>query len=122
MPYRIATFALAVLAALPAAAQTTGLGSVEVNDAEIEVTGIGQHRAFACERRKLIVSGSDHVITTTGECRSVEVSGIHNVVEVALGAKSQLEVSGSGNTLRWRAPDNPSQSISGIDHKIQRLK
>ena len=119
-------FALASLAALSltplAYADQNEVGAVEVNDKVISVDGIGYHRTFACNGRKLEVAVSGHVITVTGECSNVEVSGAGNTVEAAIAPKGLLDVSGATHRINWKSSGEIKQSISGTGHKIMRLK
>lgn len=119
-------FALAGVVALSFApnafAQPAGVGAIEVSDKIISVSGFGYHRTFPCNGRKLEVAGTGHVITTTGECSYVEVSGADNTVDVSIIPKGNLEVSGSGHTVRWKGLAETRQDISGADHKITRVK
>jgi hypothetical protein len=108
--------------ATEAHAEKNGVGAIEENDKIISVSGAGYHRSFPCNGRKLEVTGSAHVISTTGECSNVEVSGAENTVEVAIAPKGVLEVSGSSNTVRWNSSGKIKQDISGSDHKISRVK
>ena len=103
-------------------AEQAEVGAIEDNDKIISVSGSGYHRTFPCNGRKLEVTGSGHVISTTGECSLVEVSGADNTVEVAIVPKGVLEVSGASNTVRWKSSGKIKQDISGSDHKITRVK
>lgn len=112
----------ALLLASSAHAEKEGVGAVEVGDKVISVSGSGFHRSFPCNGRKLEVSGSAHVITTTGECSYVDVSGSGNTVDVRLTPKGTLEVAGSEHTVRWKSAGEIKQDVSGADHKISRQK
>lgn len=122
----IKLFALAsvvVLSFAPSAfAQKAGVGAIEVSDKIISVSGIGYHRTFPCNGRKLEVAGSAHVISTTGECSYVDVSGADNTIDVSIAPKGTLEVAGSNHTVRWKGSVETKQDISGVDHKITRGK
>ena len=124
---RVERFALACVAAAAALplsvhAQTRAVGSIEVNDKVISVSGNGHQRTFPCNGRKLEVAGSDHVITTTGECSHVDVSGADNTVNTAIQSKGTLEVAGSNQKVNWKANGDIKQEITGYDHKIVRVK
>ena len=103
-------------------AEEAGVGAIEVSDKIISVSGIGYHRSFPCNGRKLEVTGSAHVISTTGECSSVEVTGADNAVDVAIVRKGTLEVAGSNHVIRWKGPGENKQDVSGTGHKITRVK
>jgi len=114
--------AVTLFAAPYAYADEAGVGAIEVSDKIISVSGIGYHKSFPCNGRKLEVSGSGHVISTTGECAFVEVSGADNTVDVAIVRKGTLEVAGSNHTVRLKASGETKQDISGTGHKITRVK
>lgn len=103
-------------------AEKTGVGAIELSDKNIVVSGIGHHRTFPCNGRKLEVTGSGHVISTTGECSYVEVTGADSAVDVTIVPKGTLEVAGSNHKVRWKAAGEIKQDISGVDHKIVRVK
>jgi hypothetical protein len=103
-------------------AEQAELGAIELTDKIISVSGSGYKRTFPCNGRKLEVAGSGHVISTTGECSYVDVSGAENTVEVTIPPKGTLEVSGTTNTVRWKSSGQIKQNISGSDHKIVRVK
>lgn len=123
---KLELFVLAGVAALSFAtdafAQPAGVGAIEVSEKVISVSGFGYHRTFPCNGRKLEVAGTGHVITTTGECAHVDVSGAENTVDVAIAPKGTLEVSGSNHTVRWKGLAETKQDISGAEHKITRVK
>jgi hypothetical protein len=114
--------ALALSFAAKAHAEQTGVGAIELSDKVISVSGSGHHRSFPCNGRKLEVTGSDHVISTTGVCSHVDVSGADNTVDTAITAKGKLEVAGSNHQVRWKSAGEIRQDISGADHKITRVK
>ncbi len=103
-------------------AQSASTGVVEVNDEVISVSGQGHHRDFPCNGRRLEIMGSDHVITTSGVCSSVEVSGSMNTVDVTIAPAGTLMVEGSEHTVRWRSSGIIKQDVSGSDNKIVHVK
>lgn len=103
-------------------AQPQAIGAIEVNDKLISVSGNGHQRSFPCNGRKLEVVGSDHVITTTGECAHVDVSGANNTVNTVIQAKGTLEVAGSEQKVNWKSAGEVKQEITGYGHKIVRGK
>ena len=119
---RIVCCVLAAGAANMSYAQRAGVGVVEVTDKLISVSGSGHKRAFPCQGRKLEVLGSDHMIVTSGVCSEVDVSGSKNTVEAEIDPKGRLEVAGSGHTVRWKSSGQPAQDVSGADHKVSRMK
>jgi hypothetical protein len=114
--------AIALSFAPAAHAEQAGVGAIELSDKVISVSGHGHHRSFPCNGRKLEVTGSAHVISTTGECSYVEVTGADSAVDVTIAPKGTLEVAGSNHKIRWKAAGEIKQDISGVDHKIIRVK
>lgn len=112
----------ALLIAPSVYAEQDGMGSVEMSDKLVNVSGIGHQRTIPCNGRKLEVSGSGHVITATGECASVEVTGSDISVDVAIAPKGTLVVAGSGNQVRWKAVGEIKRDVSGVGHTIARVK
>ncbi len=110
------------LSMVAAACLAQPAGSVEVNAQSITVSGIGHQGTFPCEGRKLVVEGTDHVVTATGVCSQVEVSGTTNKVDVAIAPKGKLEVAGTDHVVRWKSTGEPRREVSGIDNKIIRVK
>ncbi len=121
IPAIIALTALSIVCS-SAFAESASIGAVEVNDEVISVSGQGHHRDFACNGRKLEVMGSDHVITTSGVCSNVEVSGSMNTVDVSIAPAGTLMVEGSEQTVRWRSTGKIKQDVTGTDNKITHVK
>ena len=114
--------ALSVAPHVHAYSEQAEVGAVEMTDKIISVSGSGYRRTFPCNGRKLEVAGIGHVISTTGECSNVDVSGAENTVEVAIAPKGTLEVSGATNTVRWKSSGQIKQDVSGAEHKVTRIK
>ena len=106
----------------PSLAQPPGVGAIEVTPSLISISGNGHRKSFPCNGRKLEIMGSDHVITVTGQCTHVDLSGANNTLDVTIAPKGTLEVSGSEHTVRWKAEGDITQEISGADHRITRQK
>ena len=121
-PLRLAAGLALLLGSINGFCQSGAVGHVEVTAEAISVDGNGHQRNVPCNGRKLVVDGSDHVITVTGICSRIEISGANNKVDASLAPKGTLEVAGSGHTVRWKSTGEPSQDISGVDHKISRVK
>ena len=123
---KLTLLALASVVALSiaplASAGQSETGTVELGEKTISIDGVGFRRTIPCNGRKLEVAGSGHVITTTGECSNVEVSGTGNTVDFAIAPKGTFEVSGATQTIRWKSSGDVKQSISGVGHKITRVK
>ena len=62
-----------------------------------------------------------YVITLTGTCASLDVSGAANTVTVTLAPGAPLTVAGSGQKVHWRSSGEPRQDFSGVDNDIRRL-
>lgn len=99
-----------------------GFGAIVTDAKKIVVNGNAHKRSFPCNGRSLLVEGSDHVITTTGICSSVEVSGANNSVTAEVAPKGRLAVAGTLHKVNWKSSGEPDQDLSGIDNKVTRLK
>lgn len=104
-----------------AQAQPTGVGVIEVTRQLIDVSGNGHRRTFPCEGRHVVIAGSDHVITLTGVCASLDVSGANNAVTATLAPGAALTVAGSEHRVNWRSSGDPRQDFSGVENTIRRL-
>jgi hypothetical protein len=125
MPSTSLKFAAAVAAMIMTTgvyAQEDAVGEVEENAQLINISGSGHQRTVACDGRKLEVVGTDHVITATGVCGSVEIVGAGNTVSVEVKPKGRLEITGTNHTVRWKSEGKISQSVTGIGHKVTRVK
>lgn len=112
---------LALAVATGAMAQDKGVGEIAVQKESIEVTGNGHQRTFPCNGRKVLVSGSQHVLTFTGVCSSVEIAGAESKVTVQVAPTGSLAVSGVSNQVNWQSTGEPRQNIAGAEHKIVRV-
>ena len=116
---------LTLLAAAAGSATAAGgdaVGPIETDSKVISVGGSGHQRTFPCNGRKVIVDGTDHVITLTGVCSGLELSGGDNTVSITLAPNGLLEVSGTGHKVKWASSGEPRQAIYGVDNKINRVK
>lgn len=107
-------------ASLASAAE--GIGPILTDAKQISVNGNGHKRSFPCNGRALTVEGTDHVITTTGVCSSVEVTGANNAVTAEVAPKGKLIVAGTLHKVDWKSTGEPEQDLSGVDNQIRRLK
>ena len=119
---KLTAAAAAMALASSAYAQEDAVGEVEMNDTQISISGSGHKRTVPCDGRKLEVVGTDHVVTVTGVCSSVEILGVHNTVTVEVKPTGRLEVTGTDHVVRWKSEGKISQSVNGIGHKITRVK
>ncbi|NHZ92371.1 DUF3060 domain-containing protein [Massilia sp. CCM 8733] len=112
---------LALTVSASALAQDKGIGAIFVQKDLIEVTGNGHHRTFPCNGRKVLISGTQHVLTFTGVCSSVEIAGAEHKVTVQVAPAGTLSVYGVSQQLNWLSTGEPTQEVGGADHKIVRL-
>lgn len=104
-----------------AQAQDKGVGAISVQNDLIEVTGNGHHRTFPCNGRKVLISGTQHVLTFTGVCSSVEIAGAEHKVAVQVAPTGTLGVYGVSQQVNWQSTGEPKQEVGGADHKIVRV-
>lgn len=112
---------LALCASAAAIAQDKGIGAIAVQKDMIEVTGNGHHRTFPCNGRKVLIGGSEHVLTFTGVCSSVELSGVNNKLTVQVAPTGSLTVAGADHQVHWQSTGEPSQEFSGANNKIVKV-
>ena len=113
-------FCLIAAAAAAQPAMAEGVGSIVVNDKQVSISGNGYKRTYPCNGRPATVEGTDHVITFTGTCASLEVNGVNNRISIELVPGARLGVNGTENEIRWRSRGEPKQDLGGIDNKIVR--
>lgn len=121
MKYLIAAIPAALTIA-SASAAAEGIGPILVDHESISVSGNGHKHTFACNGRKLIVEGSDHVIVATGVCSQVEVWGGKNTVTAEVSPKGRLMVAGADHVVNWKSSGEPEQDISGADNKVKKIR
>ena len=121
LPIRAVTGTILFSISLSCLAQTEAIGPILLDAQTIVVNGFGHHRTFPCNGRKLLVEGTEHVITTTGVCSRAEISGANNKVEVAIEPTGTLIVAGAEHDVRWKSSGEPNQNLSGIDNKVTRV-
>ncbi|NVM79294.1 hypothetical protein FHW83_005133 [Duganella sp. SG902] len=116
------TIALAGVLGLSAhgAMANEAVGEVIVDKDQIAISGNGYVRTFPCEGRRVTIDGTQHNITLTGVCASLEMNGAENKVALTLAPKAVMVVAGVQQTVNWRSTGEPQQQISGVGHKIQR--
>ncbi len=99
-----------------------GIGPIELNDSVIDISGADYHKTYPCNNRDVMIAGSKHVITLTGTCRSLDISGAENMVTLTLAPGAKMTVSGSRQVVKWRSTRQPISDISGIEHQIDQVK
>lgn len=113
----IPAIAVALLVTAPASAMQSGEG----RGGAASVSGVGQSQEIDCGGRVAQVSGTDNVVTFTGDCAGLKVSGVDNQVSVNLRPGASISVSGSGNQVGWRSAGKvrPRVAISGVDNRVR---
>lgn len=99
-----------------------GFGPILTDSKRILVNGNAHKKDFPCNGRTLVVEGSDHVITTTGVCAGLAVTGANNAVTAEVAPKGKLLVAGTLHKVKWKSTGEPEQDLSGIDNKVERMK
>jgi hypothetical protein len=101
----------AVFAALPAHAQT-------------EFTGAGEESELDCDGGGATIEGASNVLSITGSCTSLRVTGAGNRITIDLGTVSTIRVEGADNEIRWHAPGTakPRLNVVGAGNRISRLR
>lgn len=86
----------------------------------IEISGVEHQRSIECDGRDVAVNGVDHVLTFTGACASLSVSGSGNKIVIDLKPGAVVDVNGTDQSVRWRSPKPPKVSITGIDNSVSK--
>ncbi|MET0264524.1 MAG: DUF3060 domain-containing protein [Duganella sp.] len=116
----VAAFAGLMSLGAHAAQPDNAVGELLVDNEQIAVSGNGYVRTFPCNGRKVMIQGTQHNITLTGTCASLEMNGAENKVSITLAPKGVLMVAGVDQTVNWTSTGEPQQRISGFGHKIKR--
>ena len=88
--------------------------------APIEISGVEHQRAIDCEGRDVVVDGVDHVLTFTGACASLTLSGSGSKIVIDLKPGALVEVNGTDQSVRWRSAKPPRVNISGVDNSVSK--
>lgn len=104
------------MAFLPLLALVAGLAA----EPPIQVTGIEQHNTIACEGRAVVVSGTDHELTFTGDCAGLTLTGTGSTVTIDLRPGAAISVTGTDQTVKWRSARPPKVSITGVDNHVSK--
>ncbi|HEV7422740.1 MAG TPA: DUF3060 domain-containing protein [Mycobacterium sp.] len=94
----------------------TGEPSVSAPGAVVSVIGIGDNKTIACNDNILNIAGSNNTVVITGNCVSVNVSGVNNIVTV--DSADTIVVSGVDNRLTFRS-GSPQISKSGFGNVVE---
>ncbi|MFB9245059.1 DUF3060 domain-containing protein [Massilia antarctica] len=104
-----------------AMAEEDSVGAVASGKDKIQISGNGHQGSFPCEGRRAVIEGTDNVITFTGVCSALEVSGSGNSVTIQLAPKAPLTVEGVDNSVRWQSTAEPKKSISGVNNRVVKM-
>lgn len=93
-------------------------------DGKWVVTGQGRTEAHVCAANEDVeISGQGHVLTLTGPCRNVMVSG--QSIQVTTDVAGSIMVSGMSNKVLWKAAltgKKPKLQVSGMGNSAAQLK
>ena len=104
------------MAFIPLLALFAGLAA----EPPIQITGIEQRSRIACEGRAVVVQGTDHDLTFTGDCAGLELTGTGSTVTIDLRPGATVSVTGTDQTVRWRSAKAPKVSITGVDNHVSK--
>jgi hypothetical protein len=108
---------MTLIALLAAAAQ---VGTAQVGDGPIRISGVEQQRTIPCEGRDVVVDGVDHTLTFTGACASLSVAGTGNTIVIGLKPGAAVSVQGTDQKVRWRSDREPRVKVVGVDNSVAR--
>lgn len=94
------------------------VGAISSGKDKIQISGNGHQRSFPCDGRRAVIEGTDNVITFTGVCSALDVSGTGNSVTIQLAPKAPLSVEGVNNSVRWQSTAEPRKNVSGVNNRI----
>lgn len=91
----------------------------------LEINGSSKKLTAKCEPKTTVkINGSAHVITLTGECARIELSGSSNTVTAE--AVGFIEVSGANNSIVYKSglkkDVKPKIKTSGVGNKVSKLE
>jgi hypothetical protein len=93
-------------------------------DGKWQVDGMGRTETHACAPNEDVqINGQGHVITLTGPCRTVQVSGTSNQVKTDVAEK--IQANGMSNSVSWKAGPGgkkPKIQLSGMGNTAPQLK
>lgn len=104
-----------------AVADEDSVGAVASGKDKVQVSGNGHRRSFPCDGRRAVIEGTDNVITFSGVCSALEVSGSGNSVTIQLAPKAPLTVEGVNNSVRWKSTAEPKKNISGVNNRVVKV-
>ena len=86
----------------------------------IHIVGVGQGSTVACGGRDVVVEGTEHDLTFTGNCASLKLNGTGNKVVIDLAPGAPVMVTGTDQTVRWRSSRAPQVRMQGIDNSVSK--
>lgn len=93
-------------------------------DGKWVVDGQGRTESHVCAANEDVeISGQGHVLTLSGPCRTIQVSG--QGIEVTTDVAGSIKVSGMSNKVLWKAAltgKKPKVSVSGMENSAAQLK
>jgi hypothetical protein len=106
------------MAFIPLLAFVAGLAASDA--APIHIAGIGQENTVACDGRAVVVEGTDHDLTFTGDCAGLKLTGTGSKVTIDLRPGAVVSVTGTDQTVRWRSAKAPKVSVTGVDNHVSK--
>jgi hypothetical protein len=83
---------------------------------DLSVNGINQNQTITCNNNTVIVSGISNKVVINGHCKSLQVSGVQNVIRV--DAVDNIEVSGFTNQITYHG-GSPDIEKAGDQNVVQ---
>jgi len=108
------------MAFIPLLALVAGLAGAGSDKAPIHIVGIGQGDTIACEGRAVVVEGTDHDLTFTGDCAGLTLTGTGSKVAIDLRPGAAVAVTGTDQTVKWRSAKAPTVRVTGIDNHVSK--
>lgn len=60
-------------------------------------------QTISCDGRSILLAGNRSVLTLTGDCRTVRITGEHNDITISTPPGASIEITGAHNDVTWRA-------------------
>lgn len=104
---RYTVAALALVAAVPLAAQSS-------------FEGAGETATLDCDGGTAAITGAGNTMTVTGGCAELVIEGADNHVRVDLARKGSIRITGASNRVRWTTPDGskPVIRVTGAGNSV----
>lgn len=91
-------------------------------DDKISISGVEQQVTTECDGKAVSVSGTTNIITLTGYCPRVTVTGTNN--KVSIEKTVRITVSGASNIITYQEAVNRKNAIiskSGVNNSVRKL-